>query len=318
MSTSDIGITIPTKVSELENDSNFLKVSDADTYYVDKTGDTMTGELKTTGLTVGSRLSGSTAGTNSGVIGSSAVASGNRSFAQGYKSKATANSSLAQGYATEANGSYSHSEGYNTVANTKSQHVAGEYNVLDTGGSVSTHGSYAYILGNGSNANSRSNAHTVDWSGNGWFAGDVYVGSTSGTEKDSGSKKLATVDATMDNYSTTERLVGTWIDGKPLYEIVMEDTTPTVSSNGTVTTKVEDIPNSDFAFIVAAFVIYNASPYSVWTMPYYNNSMYFVKCSTGYSSAHNCYQYSVISNGTVYNNCNVKLIIRYTKATSQS
>jgi hypothetical protein len=32
----------------------------------------------------------------------------------------------------------------------------------------------------------------LDWDGNAWFAGDVYVGSTSGTNKDSGSKKLAT------------------------------------------------------------------------------------------------------------------------------
>ena len=38
----------------------------------------------------------------------------------------------------------------------------------------------------------RSNAATVDWSGNAWYAGDVYVGSTSGTNRDGGSKKLAT------------------------------------------------------------------------------------------------------------------------------
>ena len=31
-----------------------------------------------------------------------------------------------------------------------------------------------------------------DWNGNAWYAGDVYVGSTSGTNKDEGSKKLAT------------------------------------------------------------------------------------------------------------------------------
>jgi hypothetical protein len=34
----------------------------------------------------------------------------------------------------------------------------------------------------------------LDWQGNGWFAGDVYVGSTSGIDKDEGSKKLATED----------------------------------------------------------------------------------------------------------------------------
>ena len=31
-----------------------------------------------------------------------------------------------------------------------------------------------------------------DWNGNAWYAGNVYVGSTSGTNKDEGSKKLAT------------------------------------------------------------------------------------------------------------------------------
>jgi hypothetical protein len=37
-----------------------------------------------------------------------------------------------------------------------------------------------------------SNAHTLDWDGNAWYQGDVYVGSSSGTDKDEGSKKLAT------------------------------------------------------------------------------------------------------------------------------
>ena len=32
----------------------------------------------------------------------------------------------------------------------------------------------------------------MDWQGNAWYAGNVYVGSTSGTNKDDGSKKLAT------------------------------------------------------------------------------------------------------------------------------
>lgn len=48
-----------------------------------------------------------------------------------------------------------------------------------------------HIVGNGT-AVKRSNAHTLDKSGNAWYAGDVYVGSTSGTNRDAGSKKLAT------------------------------------------------------------------------------------------------------------------------------
>jgi hypothetical protein len=54
---------------------------------------------------------------------------------------------------------------------------------------------YAHIVGNGTSEDARSNAHTLDWEGNAWFQGDVYVGSTSGTNKDEGSKKLATEDS---------------------------------------------------------------------------------------------------------------------------
>ena len=34
-------------------------------------------------------------------------------------------------------------------------------------------GDYAHIVGNGINADYRSNAHTLDWDGNAWFAGNV-------------------------------------------------------------------------------------------------------------------------------------------------
>jgi lysophospholipase L1-like esterase len=51
---------------------------------------------------------------------------------------------------------------------------------------------YVEVVGNGTSDTERSNAHTLDWEGNAWYSGDVYVGSTSGTDKDEGSKKLAT------------------------------------------------------------------------------------------------------------------------------
>ena len=49
-------------------------------------------------------------------------------------------------------------------------------------------------MGNGTSNGNRSNAHTIDWEGNAWFQGDVYVSSTSGINKDEGSKKLVTED----------------------------------------------------------------------------------------------------------------------------
>ena len=78
-----------------------------------------------------------------------------------------------------------HTEGYYTETGSDYQHAQGKYNVVDSDGI------YAHIVGNGSSS-ARSNAHTLDWEGNGWFAGNVYVGSTSGTNRDDGSKKLAT------------------------------------------------------------------------------------------------------------------------------
>lgn len=59
---------------------------------------------------------------------------------------------------------------------------------------VYDYGTYAHIVGNGTSDTKRSNAHTLDWKGNAWFAGDVYVGSTSGTNKDDGSVRLVTED----------------------------------------------------------------------------------------------------------------------------
>lgn len=123
--------------------------------------------------------------------GDNTTASGDYSHAEGLVTTASGETSHAEGCGAEASGKYSHAEGNQTIANSQSQHVQGEYNVLDTE-NFEGRGTYAHIVGNGTSFSARSNAHTIDWSGNAWFAGDVYVDSTSGTNKDTGSKKLAT------------------------------------------------------------------------------------------------------------------------------
>ena len=76
-------------------------------------------------------------------------------------------------------------------------------------------GTYLHIVGNGdyvydeelkTHVEKRSNAHTLDWGGNAWFAGDVYVGSTSGTNRDEGSKKLITEDELNELRETIQTL----------------------------------------------------------------------------------------------------------------
>lgn len=130
--------------------------------------------------------------------GYATTASGSGSHAEGRYSKANSDYSHAEGDGTQANDWASHAEGHNTIAGgfashaegnyTKAfgiyQHVQGKFNINDRD-------KYAHIVGNGEST-APSNAHTLDWDGNAWFAGDVYIGSTSGTNKDDGSKKLAT------------------------------------------------------------------------------------------------------------------------------
>ncbi len=94
-------------------------------------------------------------------------ATANYSHAEGRQNKAQAEASHAEGFLTTARGKYSHSEGVNTVASSEAQHVQGRYNIEDS------IGKYAHIVGNGKDGNNRSNAHTLDWDGNAWFAGTV-------------------------------------------------------------------------------------------------------------------------------------------------
>lgn len=108
--------------------------------------------------------------------GISSRASGDYSHSEGYGNTASGGRSHAEGYSTTASAFDSHSEGNGTIANGAQQHVQGRYNVSDP--------RYAHIVGNGSAASARSNAHTLDWDGNAWFAGDVFVGGSSKTSGD--------------------------------------------------------------------------------------------------------------------------------------
>ena len=85
-----------------------------------------------------------------------------------------------------AGGNYSHSEGQGSVAFGNSQHVQGKYNIVDSSNK------YSHIVGNGSSHSARSNAHTLDWKGNAWFAGDVYV--KGANQDDTAAIKLATLN----------------------------------------------------------------------------------------------------------------------------
>lgn len=126
--------------------------------------------------------------------GVSTTASGFGSHTEGYHTTASNSYSHAEGYYSIASGDYSHAEGWNATANHKSQHVFGEYNALDDSTAAATaRGNYVEIVGNGTADNSRSNARTLDWSGNEVLSGTIEAtgfGTTLDKEVDRGGVQL--------------------------------------------------------------------------------------------------------------------------------
>lgn len=107
-----------------------------------------------------------TSGLASHAEGLNTTASEQSAHAEGWLTTAAGQASHAEGYSTQANADSSHAEGIQTIASSRWQHVQGKYNVEDVSGT------YAHIVGNGSST-TRSNAHTLDWDGNAWFAGAI-------------------------------------------------------------------------------------------------------------------------------------------------
>lgn len=130
-------------------------------------------------------------GSGSVAFGTNAKATGNESFAvhgaqaDGYSSfavtpgaEASGDYSHAIGCNAVAKGPYSGAYGYFTTAYGRSTHVFGEFNARFGVPSSKERGDYTLIVGNGTSDTARSNAHTLDWKGTGWFAGGLKIGGT--------------------------------------------------------------------------------------------------------------------------------------------
>lgn len=127
--------------------------------------------------TVSSGMYSHSEGQNTEAIGQASHSEGSyskataiASHAEGRSNEANAEGAHAEGRYNKANGMGSHVEGYKTIATCDYQHVQGKHNIEDT------ENKYAHIVGNGTHTSKRSNAHTLDWAGNAWFAGNVTVG----------------------------------------------------------------------------------------------------------------------------------------------
>lgn len=179
-SPSDMGkkaVLHATAATRLPKEVNILEVDETGTMVtvsaIDATYNTMVllEEIGTNGYNYAAHAEGAKTiacgATGSHAEGRLTIASGLNAHAEGYRTKATEQYAHAEGGYTEANQPGTHAEGYYTKANSQNQHAQGKYNQVDA------EGKYAHIVGNGSSDTARSNAHTLDWQGNAWFAGDV-------------------------------------------------------------------------------------------------------------------------------------------------
>lgn len=157
--------------------------------------------------------------------------SGYAAHAEGDDNVASGPQSHTEGYKTTAKGIASHSEGHYTIAGSHHQHVQGKYNIEDTANK------YAHIVGNGHDNNNRSNAHTIDWDGNAWFAGDVKADSISlkntATALNTKVDKVEGKGLSANDYTDMDKLEVEKISSKNsitigLNESVPEDTIPSI------------------------------------------------------------------------------------------
>jgi hypothetical protein len=131
---------------------------------------------------------GAAIGLGSHSEGQNTIAFGRVSHSEGSFTQALGLGSHAEGSNNIASADASHAEGFYTIAGSRYQHVEGKYNIEDTAEK------YAHIVGNGRGQSSsmRSNAHTLDWSGNAWYSGKVSIGTTSSVPTPTNANDLVT------------------------------------------------------------------------------------------------------------------------------
>ena len=125
--------------------------------------------VSATGLDAYSGGSGTSAlGDYSHAEGISATAQGGASHSEGENTTTIGVASHAEGHGSIAQGSYSHAQNQGTIAQGDSQTAIGKFNVANN--------TSAFIIGNGADADHRSNMFFIDWNGNACFLNTLSIG----------------------------------------------------------------------------------------------------------------------------------------------
>lgn len=153
----------------------------------------------------------------------------------------------------------------------------------------------------------------TDYVGNRYSGVSQNYNSIPATGHDNDVPTIGAVRNYVNNYSTTEQRVGTWIDGKPIYKITLQDTLPNTNTDGNITEKQVDVSNLNIAMavLVQGFIHSPAGNTMMFTN-IENNSTLFEKCYCGTSNL-------VLGNAsTARNGSDVYITIYYTKTTDNA
>lgn len=121
-----------------------------------------------------------------------------------FNGKIQGDRSLSVGERTVARGVNSAAIGMCVESNSTGQFAFGMYNKIDNDNK------YILVAGNGIEEGSRSNAHTLDWKGNAWYAGKLSQEKTPTEDKDLTTKKY--VDNTITEQITSSQATDEEVD----------------------------------------------------------------------------------------------------------
>lgn len=139
---------------------------------------------------------------------------------------------------------------------------------------------------------------------------EVYIEPTILVKNDAGVYEEYMNKNNLIDYSTGEKRIGTWIDGKPLYRKVVSGTVPQTSAGTDTGVNIDLASNTDMCFIeFAYFIIYGNQ---IRPIPFLQSTTQMTRCWYLKGSK----QLRVLSSFQDASNCPIYISILYTKTTS--
>lgn len=186
-------------------------------------------------------------------IGSSTQSIGENSFAGGLSTQSTGYSSAALGRETVASGNHSLSIGQGTNSHAFNSVALGQYNSVSNNADPDTYltTNTAFVIGNGTADNARSNAFKVMFSGDTYVSGSLYL---EGSAITSTSAELNILDGVTATTAELNLLDGVSTIGDGILASVTENgntgvrlSTSDAANHGDIGNNAVDLSNSSFA-----------------------------------------------------------------------